>query len=788
VFRNYLKVALRNILRHKGYFLINIIGLSVGMAACILLSLWVQDELSYDRYHEEVDQIYRVAFQYESNGNIKESASTPAPLGPALKFEFPEVKKAVRFGENGFLVCCNDKCFFERIFFADPEVFDVFNFPLIQGYSKTALKSPYSILISESARDKYFGKTEPIGKIINLMGMHDFKVTGVFKNISQNSHFRFDFLGCFSDYAGRDSGEWGISNYYTYVLMAKNTPVHQLEIKLPSFIEKYRGIEAVSVYKTKYLLQPLSRIHLRSHLGNEIEPNGDIRTIYIFSAIAVIILLIACLNYINLSTAIYIKRLKEVGVRRVFGAARSQLINQFLCESFLFSLIALPFAVLWATLFLPSFNSISAKQLIIGFTDHSLLLVGIAIIFISVGFVSGFFPSLFISNLKPLNAIKGIFKPNSKIFLLQKLLVTFQFTISIMFIVNTIIILNQLNYIKNRNLGFNKEYIVNIPIFRKAAWEKYETIKNEFLTNANILAVSASSFSPGKDPWYVNYWREDLESDKNPMINCIIADNDFLKTFDIRLFKGRGFSKEFPGDQGNTYVLNKSAIKEFGWESPVGKEFKLGFGKKGTVIGIVEDFHFRSLHHEIKPVVLYFAPQWFSHYSVKISPNDISNTLNFLRNKWQELVSNQSFEYSFLDDDINRLYRTEKRLNDILFTVTFLAIFIACLGLFGLAAFSSEQRTKEIGIRKVLGASASGIVLLLSKDFTRGILVANIIAWPIAWYTMSRWLQNFAYRANIHIWIFILAGSIVFFIALLTLSYKTISAALANPVEALRYE
>jgi putative ABC transport system permease protein len=785
---NYIKVAFRNILRHKGYSSINIIGLSAGMAVCLLLFLWVHDELSYDRYHENVDQIYRIIFQYESEGKVKGSASTPAPLGPALVSEFPEVKKAVRFGENGFLVCCKDKCFFERIFFADPEVFEVFNFPLVQGNPAAVLNTPYSIIISENIRDKYFGKEDPVGKIINLKGKHDFKITGVFKKIPRNSHFTFDFLGGFSDYAGRNSDKWGISNYYTYVLISKDYPLYKFEAKLPSFIEKYRGKEAVSVYKTKYLPQPLTRIHLHSHLRNEIEPNSDIRNIYIFSAIALFILLIACFNYINLSTAMYIKRIKEIGVRKVIGAVRSQLINQFLCEAFLFSLITLPLGLLCAQLFLPFFNAISGKQLMIRLFDNSFLLPGIVIIFLAVGFFSGFFPALFVSYMKPINALKGMFKFSSKISLLRKFLVVFQFTISVAFIINSIVILNQLNYIRNKDLGFNKECIVNIPIHRKAALEQYETIKNEFLKNSNVTAVSASSFFPGKNRWYVNYWREGINPDENPMINCLIVDDGFLETFNIKLLKGRSFSKHFPGDRGNTYILNNLAVKEFGWESPIGKEFKLGSAKKGTVIGVVEDFHFRSLHHDIKPVALYFSPQWFAYFSVKIASHDIPQSLSFLKNKWQGLVPNQFFEYSFLDEDIDNLYKTEARLGNIFIAVAFLAIFVACLGLFGLAAFTSEQRTKEIGIRKVLGASAARIVLLMSKEFTRWVLVANIIAWPVAWYAMNKWLQNFAYRTSIGIWIFLLAGLIVFIIALLTLSYKAISAALANPIKALRYE
>lgn len=786
--KSYLKLTLRNILKYKGNSFINIFGLSVGITCCLLLLLWIQDEFSYDRYHENVDRIYRVISQYEVDGKLRRSATTSSPLAPAFINEFPEVEKAVRLGENGFLICYKDKCFFERIFFSDPEIFNVFNIPLIQGDPKSVLQEPYSIIISEKMRKKYFSQEDPIGEILNIDKWHALKITGVFKNIPHNSHFRFDFLGNFSDYVGKNSDKWGVSNYYTYILISRESSLDKFKAKLLPFIEKYRGKEAVDIYKTKYILQPLNRIHLHSHLKNEIEPNNDIRAIYIFSAIALFIFIIACLNYINLSTAIYIKRIKEIGLRKVFGAVRLQLINQFLFEAFFFSLIALSLSMILTNIFLPQFNSISGKQLIIGSFDNLFLLICFFGIFVLAGVVSGLFPAIFISYMQPVNALKGILKSQSKISLLRKVLVVFQFTLAIVFIINTLIILNQVNFIKKKELGFNKNNLIYIPIYNKAARGKYETIKSEFLMNANVKAVCASSFFPEKNYWYVNYWREGIESGKNPMISCINVDEDFLDTFDIKLLKGRAFSKHFPSDKEHAYILNESAARDFNWKSPIGKKFKLGHGKIGTVIGVIEDFNFRTLHHSIKPLVLYFSPQWFSYFTVKIDSPIVPKTLNILKKKWQELVPNQSFEYSFLDEDIDNLYRTEARLGKIFIIVTILAIFIACLGLLGLAIFAAEQRTKEIGIRKVLGASVLRISVLISKEFAKCILLANIIAWPIAWYVMNKWLQNFHYRAEIKIWFFLLAGLIAFVIAMLIISYKTINTAAANPLDALRYE
>ncbi len=788
MFKNYLTVAFRNIFRGKANFFINITGLAIGMAVCLLLFLWVRDEWGYDRFHENAERIYRITAQYESEGVIKRSACTPAPLAPVLTAEFPEVEKAVRLGENGFLVSYLDKCFKERVFFADAEVFDVFTMPLTRGDPDTALNEPYSIIISERIRYKYFGNDNPIGKTINLKGLHDFKITGILKTIPQNSHLKFDFLGSFLDYAGNNAHQWGISNYYTYILMSENSSLQKFKAKLPQFVKKYRGEEAVTDYKISYPPQPLTRIHLYSHLGNEIEPNGDISTVYIFSTIALFILLIACLNYINLSTALYIKREKEIGLRRVFGALRKQLITQFLSEGFLFSLAALPLAVLLTNLFLPVFNSISGKQLSVHFFDNPVLAAGLTAVFLCVGFISGFFPALFISYLQALRALRGTFRPGSKIDFLRKLLVIFQFSISIIFIISALTVWNQLNYIKKKDLGFDKGHILNIPIYRTTAREKYDTIKNELLRDTGVGAVSANAFSPENPPWNVNYWREGLDPEENPMINFIIVDHDFIKTFRVKFFLGRDFSKQFPADIEGSYIINKSALKEFGWESPIGKKFKLGIGKEGTIVGVVENFHFRSLHHEIKPLVLYISPKWFNHFSIRLTANDIPRVLDSLENLWKKLVPDQSFQYSFLDETIDRIYKTETRLSKLFFTVTILALFIACLGLFGLASFTSEQRTKEIGIRKVLGASTAGVVLLLSKKFSLWVLVSYIAACPVAFYIMNRWLQNFASQAGIEIWTFFLAGLIVLVTALLTLSWKVVAAATADPVKSLRYE
>jgi putative ABC transport system permease protein len=786
MFRNYLKIAFRVLRRYKAYSFINIIGLAIGMATCLLLFLWVQNELSYDRYHEKAERIYRAFLQWETEGQVDRFARTPAPLGPALVNEFPDVEKAVRFGMNRFLISYENKRFYEDVFFADPEVFDVFTFPLIKGDPKAVLREPHSIIISEEIKDKYFGEEDPIGKIINLDEFRDFKITGVFKIIPPNSHFRFNFLGCFRDYAARHFDQWGMSNYWTYVLTSKNFNQDKFKEKLPDFVEKYRGKEVRYKYKVTYPLQSLTSIHLHSDLRGEIEPNSDIETIYIFSAVAFFILLIACLNYINLSTARYASRAREVGLRKVVGASRRQLINQFLGESLLLSFVGLLLAVALAELFLPLFNSLSGKRLTIDYLGNFILLPGLVIIVLFVGLTAGSLPAFYLSALQPVKALKGMLKAGSRVSWLRRSLVVSQFAISIIFIFCTITISNQLSYIRNKKLGFNKEHLVNIPIYDKDALQRYGTIKNEFLKNPRISGVSASSYFPGKVSGYQNYWYEGMSDRENPMISWIPVDHDFLPTFGIELVSGRNFSRDFPSDVKGAYILNESAVKEIGWDSPLGKQFKII--EKGTVVGVVKDFHFKSLHQEIEPLVLYLCPEYFEYFSVRISPEAIPQTLAFLKDKWQELVPNQLFQYSFLDEDFDNLYKAEMRLEKIFGIVTSLAIFIACLGLFGLAAFSAEQRTKEIGVRKVLGASVTGIIILLSREFTRWVLVANIIAWPLAYYAMSRWLQNFAYRISVGFWVFLLAAALAFMIALLTVSYQAIKAAIASPVESLRYE
>ncbi len=792
MFKNYLKVAFRKLLRHKGYSAINIVCLAAGIAACLLLFLWVQDELSYDRYHENADRIYRVILQEEVNGRVERLAYTSIPLAPALLNEFPWIRKAIRFGKRRYTIGYRGKLFKETVFTVNPGVQDVFTFPLVQGDPKTAFNSQGTILISEKMKEKYFGEEDPLGKTVTLAEEYDFKVTGVFKNIPRNSHFRFDFLLPQLRYRADYVDNWGVANYHTYILTADNSAdsLKTFYEKLPQVVEKYRGKGTADMYKITYILQPLTDIRLASPLKGDFEPGEEIETVYIFSVIALFLLLIACLNYINLATARFVTRARESGLRRVLGATRSQLIRQSLGESFLTALAALPVAILTAELFLPLFNSLSGKTLTFDYFNNFFLLAVLVGIILIVGLLSGIVPVLFITNFRPTDALKGVVKASPAISVMRRILVVFQFSMSIIFIVCTLVASGQLRYIKTKDQGLNKEHVIDVHLgLDREALLKYDILKYEFSKHPDVKTVSASGFMPGRHDGNNNYWIDGMSEKEYLSIGCIPVDYDFIDAFEITLIEGRGFSKDFSTDAESAFIINEAAREEFGWQSAVGKNFQLSIDwKSGKIIGVVKDFHCDSLHREVKPVVLYIDPENYKYISVRIAPNNIQRTIDFLKRIWEKSVHDQPFVYSFLDEDFERLHKSETRMLKILLAVTILELFIACLGLLGLAAFTTEQRTREIGIRKVLGASAPGIVGLLSKDFARWVLVSNVIAWPIAWYAMHRWLQNFALRIDISPWPFLSAGLLAFAVALLTVGYNALRAAAADPVKTLKHE
>ena len=802
MFKNYLKIAVRNLLRHKAYSLINILGLAVGMACCILIMLYVQDELSYDRYHEKADRIYRVVEEGQVAGKTSNAVVTPAPMGPALVNDYPEVINVVRFFsmmDEKLLITHEDRRFQEeRFLYADGSAFEVFTFPLLKGNPRTALKAPYTVVLTEEMAAKYFGGEDPLDQTLTIDGK-DYKVTGVLENIPSNSHFHFDFLASFTtlkeeDTQGHQLGSWMNHSFYTYLLLAERASPTELEQQLPAFMNRHMGeqLRRAGVSFTPHL-QPLTRIHLHSHLEYELEPNSDIRYTYIFSAIAFFILLIACINFVNLSTARSAHRAKEAGMRKVIGAHRLQLIKQFLGESALLSFISLLLAMAFVELVLPAFNSLSGKELTLAYDDQMVVLAGLVGIALLVGVISGTYPAFFLSAFQPAAVLKGTLSIGMRGARFRKLLVIAQFAISILLIVATGVVQNQLDYIRTRRLGFDKEQVVVVSLLEEAK-QKYEVIKSELSQIPGVLRATAAQSVPGgfTPQWLIRAAESDAE---NIPMYMLFVDHDFIETLGIELAEGRNFSREYATDATRAFILNQAAVKKLGWNSTAGKELEwLWLGdqthvlKKGPVVGVVKDFHFRSLHHEIEPVVIHIAPGYFSCIAVRIRPGDVAGTLNDIEAKWRKLFPDHPLEYSFLDEDIAALYPSENKLGRIVGYFSLLAIFIACLGLLGLASFATEQRTKEIGIRKVLGASVSSIVLLLSKEFTGLVILANLIAWPVAYFAMKDWLEDFAYRIDVGIGTFVLGGVLALVIALLTVSSQAIKAALANPVDALRYE
>lgn len=795
MFKNYLKISFRNLWRAKGYSAINLAGLATGMACFILILLWVQDELSYDKFHENTNRLFRVV-RLDRDDPSQGVCRTGAPWAPALHSDFPEVENFVRFrGHGRTLMSSGDKGFYESEgLYADSTIFEVFTFPLLKGNPKTALTRPNAMVINERMAEKYFGTEDPVGQSLVFNNQDEFEITGLMQNIPANSHIKFDYLIPFFMYQRWDTIEWGVNNFYTYLLLAEGTAT-QLEAKIPEFLERHAGERTAAASINK--LQPITDIHLHSNLLRELEANGDIANVYIFSAIAIFILLIACINFMNLATARSANRAKEVGIRKVVGSQRLQLIKQFLGESIFLSIIGILLAVGLVELLIPNFNELSGKQLSLDFGNNVFLLTGLLFMALIVGFISGAYPAFFLSSFKPIAAIKGDVGSGKSSSILRKGLVILQFAISITLIVGTAVVYRQLNYMSSKKLGFDREQVLVIRMDNSEIKAKQELFRNELLRNPAISGVSATSNLLGGGDWGMPFSYEGSGDENRFSARVLVVDPNFVETLGMQIVDGRNFSYEFTTDISAAYILNESAVKQIGFDNPVGKYFGRPTEKneqgewdyeKGSVVGVIKDFHFRSFHEEIQPMVLFMIPEWFSYLSVRIRPENISTTIDFVENKWHEFDPNRPFDYFFLDEIFDQMYRAEQRFGNTFVAFSVIAVVIACLGLFGLASFMAERRTKEIGIRKVLGASIINIVSQLSKDFTKWVIFANLIAWPVAFVVMTKWLQNFAYQVGMSLDTFLLAGVLALLIALLTVSFHAIKAAISNPVDALRHE
>ncbi len=807
MFKNYVKIALRNFLKHKGFSFINIFGLAIGVACCLLIVLYVLDEVSYDQYHEKADQIYRVGILGFVNNNLFHGVVTPSPMAKTLVDEYPEVTAATRLRNFGFPVFrYKDKVFSEeRVFWVDQSFFDVFTVHFIKGDPKTALAQPNTIVLTRSMALKYFGDEDPVGKSLNADKRRDYLVTGVVEDVPRNSHFHYDFLAALVTYEASRRPIWVSNNYYTYFVMQEGASPEAFEPKLAELVRKYVGPQIqqaagitleqffASGGKWDYFVQPMTSIHLHSHLDYELEPNGDIAYVYIFSIIAVGILLVACINFVNLATARAATRAREVGIRKTVGSNRGQLIRQFLSETTLMSFFAVLLALVAVQFLLPLFNNVTGKELAIPYFQNMFtipLLLGLVLF---IGILAGTYPAFFLASFDPVVVLKTEMSGRSKKSSLRNILVVFQFTVSIVLIVGTVIVSRQLSYIQNRNLGFNKEQVVIV--------EKTDDIGNqvpafrqELLKNPNVISATNTNNLIGNEFGNSAHKLAGATGEETHLLWTYVTDPYFVETYQVEMAAGRYYEEGRQADQQNV-VINEAAVKEFGLTDPIGKQIvALGptpeQSRTFTIIGVMKDFHFKSLHHQIGPLIVYlYGPEGRGRYvSVRVHSENIRETLAFLEDTWRKFASNQAFEYEFFDDHFARIYQAEERTGQIFFSFSLLAIIIASLGLFGLATFVAEQRTKEIGIRKVLGATETGIVFLLSKQFTKWVILSNLFAWPIAYYFMTKWLQRFAYQASISVWSFLFAFIVVLFLALLTVSYQTVKAARSDPVELLRYE
>jgi putative ABC transport system permease protein len=804
--RNYLKIALRNMMRQKGYSLINIAGLAIGMACCILILLYVADELSYDKFHENRDRIYRINTISSIGTTTRHYATVPPVLATELADSLPEIEAFTRLMDQESIRgrINNESIEITECFFVDPAFFDIFTHEFIAGTAGSSLANPDSIVITEETAGRVFGDENPMGKVIELGNDRAIQITGVIKNVPKNSHLRFNGILPFSFIRDRDGNPANFSeaNYfcewYAYLLLREGTDIRDLESKMAGIAEEKWG----DVYKERgtsrqYLLQNITDLHLKSESEYERGNPGDINTVYLFSAIALFVLFIACFNFINLSTARSANRAREVGIRKVMGSQKGQIVRQFLSESIIMSFFGLLIGVVLVQMALPAFNRLAGKEFESGQLLSSTVLLGLVGIIIITGIIAGSFPAFVLSAFHPVMVLKGKLSSASRNITLRKALVVLQFSISIFMIVGILVIVRQLDFIKNKDLGFDKEQMVVIPFFGQTENEqgagRLQALKNKFLQNPSILSVSFSIDVPGGDIGSDAFLPEGKNSDEAIRAVRYWVDHNFVSTYGMEIVKGRNFSESYATDADQALIVNEKAAAVLGWgEDILGKRLinVSRDNRPGIIVGVVKDFHSAGMKMEISPVVMALEPRFFRSISVRLHPDSVSQTLSFIEGSLREIYPDRPFDYSyyFVDDDFRSKYPEEEKIREIYIAFGFLAVFVACLGLFGLASFSVEQRTKEIGVRKVLGASGREIILLLSKEFTKWVIAANILAWPLAYYMMNRWLGNFAYRIDIRWDVFIFSGLITAVIALFTVSVHSVKAARSDPATALKYE
>ena len=805
--RNYIKTAFRNLLKNKGFTAINVLGLALGLATCLLIVFYVFDELGYDKYNLNAGRIYRINTDIKFGGNESSSADAPAPTAATLKADFPEIEQVTRFRvQGGNQVKKGTQNIQENLMvFADPTIFSVFTLPMINGDPKTALKDPHTVVISQKMAEKYFNTTNAVGKVLTFNDTSLYKVTGVIKNIPSQSHFHFDFFISMPTLAESREDVWFNNDFKTYLLLRPGVDINSIKAKLPQFLHTHAGPQLLSVLHLtfekfeqsgdyyRFSITPLTKIHLYSNIRDEFEGNASIQMVYILSAIAGLILLIACVNFMNLSTARSANRAKEVGVRKVLGSARKYLIAQFLIESIMVTLVGAIIAVFAAWGLLGLFNNLSGKELAITPQILLWLLPSLLVFIIVIGCLAGSYPALYLSSFQPIQVLKGKLAAGFKGSVLRNVLVVGQFVISIGLIIGTLVIYNQLKYIQTKDVGFNREQVLTVW----DTWtlgDKTKTFKQEISQLAGVQSATMSGYLPTSGVNNSSSLSKDPVLDqKHAILSSIwFVDQDYIPTLGMKIVAGRNFSKQMSTDS-TAIIVNESAAKILAFPDPLNKLLYLPQDNMAKVmkpyhiVGVVKDFNFKSLRENVTPVIL-FNDNNTGAISIRMKSADLKALVDQVKAKWTKFAPNQAFNYSFMDGDFDKLYRTEQRTGKIAVSFTSLAIIIACLGLFGLAAYAAEQRTKEIGIRKVLGASISNIVGMLSKDFIKLVMLAILVAVPIAWYCMHQWLQGYAYHQDIQWWIVAAAGLGAILIAFITISFQSIKAALTNPVKSLRSE
>lgn len=810
MFKNYFVIAYRNLLKHKGYTFINIIGLAIGLSSALMILLYVQDELSYDKFHEKSDQIYRVYLNGKIGGDELNVAVSCPPLGATMVKDYPEVLISTRiytFGGDPVVRSGEKNQVVKKFYYADSTFFDVFAMEFLRGEPQTALNRANTVVITEKMAKVFFGNKDPLGESIKVGNdKTDYEITGVVKEFPENSHFHFAMLGSLVSMRNiADNNFWVSNNNYTYILLQKDFPVEKLQAKLPEMVEKYVGPQIQmfsnasfdefleSGNKYGYFLQPITDIHLFSDLQYEIEPGGSIKIVTIFSVIAFFLIVIAAINFMNLATAKSAGRAKEVGIRKVSGSMKSQLIIQFLIESFVLSLFALFFALILVELFLPAFNNLSGKHLLFISDGQWSFIPYILVLWILVGILAGSYPSFYLASFKPVKVLKGALQTGMKGARLRSVLVVFQFVIAIFLIISTLVVYGQMQYIEKMDLGFNKDNLLIID----RAWalkDQRKAFKEELSREPFVESISMTNNLPSYLQGNNGFRPEESTPDEIRATNFYYTDENFQQTLNLKMKEGRWFSSDKPGDS-TAVILNEAAVKSYGYTDPVGKRIlQVGGNRDSTdlplkIIGVVKDFNYESLHQTIQPLIIGFNRNRFSSYfAIRIQPDNYQQAIQLIKEKWNAIVPDQPMEYNFMEDALRTNYKDNKN-EGILFAIfSILAIFISSLGLLGLASYSAEQRTKEIGIRKVMGSTITQIVSLLTKEVLILLGFASVISWPLAWYFTKNWLQNFAFHENPGFFIYLLASVMASIVAIITISFQAFKAASANPANSLRDE